>query len=65
MTKGAIIAVSGPVVDVSFEKGSIPAIREELRVTIDGSVRIMEVAQQMLNKYLLFGILASTNSPLL
>ena len=47
MTKGAIIAVSGPVVDVSFEKGSIPAIREELRVTIDGSVRIMEVAQHV------------------
>ena len=47
MTKGTIIAVSGPVVDVSFEKGSLPAIREELRVTVEDSVRIMEVAQHV------------------
>ncbi len=47
MTKGKIIAVSGPVIDVAFEKGSLPAIREELRVETEGFVRVMEVAQHV------------------
>ncbi len=47
MTKGKIVQVSGPVVDVRFEKGSIPAIKDELSISIDGRRRVMEVAQHV------------------
>ncbi|MDC7290376.1 F0F1 ATP synthase subunit beta [Blautia schinkii] len=44
---GKIIRIMGPVVDVRFEKGRIPHIKEALAVEAEGAVRIMEVAQQM------------------
>ena len=47
--KGVIIQVLGPVVDVAFEEGSLPSIRDALEVTLDGQRLVMEVAQQMGN----------------
>ena len=41
---GVINAVSGPVIDVKFEKGCLPKIKEELFVTVSGEKRVMEVA---------------------
>lgn len=46
---GKIVQVSGSVVDVSFERGRIPRIREALTVTLDGKTRVMEVAQHIGN----------------
>ena len=43
--KGKIIQVSGPVVDVEFAGGTLPAIKDALYVTVDGKKRVMEVAQ--------------------
>ncbi len=45
MAKGKIIQVSGPVIDVEFEEGSMPKIREALTVTVEGKEKVMEVAQ--------------------
>lgn len=45
MNIGKIIQISGPVVDVQFEHGHLPKIKEALTVTVDGKVRVMEVAQ--------------------
>ena len=47
MNTGKIVQVSGPVVDVTFEKLPLPRIREALTVTVDGSERVMEVSQHM------------------
>ena len=47
MNTGKILTVAGPVVDCGFEKGRLPAIREMLRVTVRGEVRVMEVVQQL------------------
>ncbi|MDD6763204.1 MAG: F0F1 ATP synthase subunit beta [Clostridiales bacterium] len=45
MNKGRIIQVMGPVVDVEFKPGELPAIKDALEVTVDGKRRVMEVAQ--------------------
>ena len=45
MNTGKIVEVSGPVIDVKFEEGTLPRIREALRVYVDGEERVMEVAQ--------------------
>ena len=47
MTKGKIIQVSGSVVDVAFEKGKLPKIKEALTVSLDDKKRVMEVAQHI------------------
>jgi len=47
---GLIIRVSGSVVDVKFEEGQLPKIREALEVTVDGKKRVMEVAQHVGNR---------------
>ena len=47
MNIGKIIQVSGPVVDVQFEKGQLPKLRDALKVTVDGEERVMEVAQML------------------
>ena len=39
--------ISGPVIDVQFEEGHLPKIKEALSVTLDGKERIMEVAQHI------------------
>ncbi|MDO5391183.1 MAG: F0F1 ATP synthase subunit beta [Eubacteriales bacterium] len=45
MNKGKIIQVLGPVVDVQFEKGELPAIKDALVVENQGRRCVMEVAQ--------------------
>ena len=47
MKYGRIAQISGPVVDVRFEAGDLPKIREALSVELEGQRRIMEVAQHM------------------
>ena len=47
MEKGKIIQVSGPVVDVFFEKGSLPHIKDALTVKSDKNEYVMEVAKHM------------------
>ena len=49
MTKGIVTQVSGSVVDVRFEPGCLPKIKEALSVTVDGEKRVMEVAQHIGN----------------
>lgn len=45
--RGKIVKISGPVADCKFASGELPAIKEALEVTVDGSVRTMEVAQHI------------------
>ncbi len=47
MNAGKIVAVAGPVVDVEFEPGTLPRIREALTVEVNGLRCVMEVAQQI------------------
>ena len=47
MERGIIVQISGPVVDVEILEGDLPKLREELTVEIEGSVRVMEVAQHV------------------
>ncbi|MCQ5144444.1 F0F1 ATP synthase subunit beta [Enterocloster bolteae] len=47
MNTGKIIEISGPVVDVAFERGHLPKMKEALTVSIDGRERVMEVAQHI------------------
>ncbi|MBO8434499.1 MAG: F0F1 ATP synthase subunit beta [Tyzzerella sp.] len=49
MEQGKIIQIMGAVVDVRFPQGSVPKIQEALTVEVDGSKRVMEVAQQLGN----------------
>ena len=44
---GKIVQVSGSVVDVIFESGQIPKIKEALTVTVGTQKRVMEVAQHI------------------
>ena len=44
---GKIIQIPGPVIDVVFEKGDLPKIKEKLTVSLDGEVRTMEVVQHV------------------
>ena len=44
---GSVAGVNGPVVDVAFEKGKLPRIREELSCRVDGEARVMEVSQHI------------------
>ena len=45
MNTGKIIQVSGPVVDVRFDSGIIPRLRDALKVEVQGKERTLEVAQ--------------------
>lgn len=47
MTTGKIIQISGSVVDVEFERGKLPKIKEALTVTLNDEERVMEVAQHI------------------
>ena len=49
MNKGKIIQVMGPVVDVVFEKGELPDIKDALEVENNGKRCVMEVSQHMGN----------------
>ena len=50
MNKGKIVQVMGPVVDVVFEQGELPDIREALEVENNGKKCIMEVSQHLGNR---------------
>lgn len=43
MNQGTITQVLGPVVDVAFEEGTLPRVREALTVDLDGQIKTMEV----------------------
>ncbi len=45
--EGKIVQISGPVVDVSFDAGSLPRIREALYTKLDGKKVFMEVEQHI------------------
>ena len=45
--KGTIVQVMGPVVDVAFQGGTLPEIKEALEVQLDGKRQVMEVAQHV------------------
>lgn len=47
MNMGKIVQISGPVIDVEFENGKLPRIREALSVTVNEKKRVMEVAQHV------------------
>ena len=49
MNKGRIVQVMGPVVDVVFEDGNLPFIKDALEVENSGKTCIMEVAQHLGN----------------
>lgn len=61
MNKGKIIQVMGPVVDVQFDKGSIPEIKEALTVENDGKTLVMEVAQHLGNNQVRCIMMASSD----
>ena len=47
MTKGVIVRVEGSVVDVAFEQGKLPRIREALTVRAGGRQLVMEAARHV------------------
>ena len=47
MNIGKIVQISGPVIDVAFEQGHLPKIKEKLLVSLQGKTRAMEVAQHI------------------
>lgn len=47
MNKGKIVQVMGPVIDVEFENGDLPFIKDALEVYIEGKRLVMEVAQHI------------------
>lgn len=47
MNKGKIVQVLGPVIDVEFENGDLPYIKDALEVINDGRRCVMEVAQHI------------------
>ena len=49
MNKGRTVQVMGPVVDVVFEDGNLPRIKDALQVENNGKTCIMEVAQHLGN----------------
>ena len=49
LPEGKIVQVSGPVVDVKFESGPLPEIRDALTVENQGKTCVMEAAKHMGN----------------
>lgn len=49
VNKGKIVQISGPVVDVEFEDGELPLIRDALEVDNNGKRCVMEVSQHIGN----------------
>ena len=47
MTTGIITQVAGPVVDVHFEPGQLPKIKEVVLAELGGEQRVMEVSQHI------------------
>ena len=44
---GRIVQISGSVIDVKFEQGQLPAIKEALKVKTEDGTRVMEEAQHI------------------
>ena len=61
MEKGKIVEIMGPVVDVEFENGKLPMIKDALTVQLDGKTKVMEVAQQLGNNTVRAIMLASSD----
>lgn len=61
MEKGKIVQVLGPVVDVEFDGGKLPMIKDALTVDVDGKTKVLEVAQQMGNNTVRTIMLASSD----
>ena len=47
MNTGKIIRIAGPVIDVRFENGTLPRIRDALTVENGGKTQVMEVASHI------------------
>ncbi|NLV85731.1 MAG: F0F1 ATP synthase subunit beta [Clostridiales bacterium] len=47
MNIGKIVQISGSVIDVEFETGHLPKIKEALTVEVNDKLRVMEVAQHV------------------
>lgn len=47
---GKIVQITGPVVDVVFQKGELPKIKEKLTVSLKEEIRTMEVVQHLNNQ---------------
>lgn len=60
MEKGKVIQVLGPVVDVEFESGKLPMIKDALEVTRQGEKLVMEVASHIGNNIVRCIVLASS-----
>lgn len=60
MEKGKIVQVLGPVVDVEFESGKLPMIKDALEIILDGKRLVMEVAGHMGNNMVRCIMLASS-----
>ena len=61
MTKGKIVQVMGPVVDVEFTDQNLPSIKDALTVELNGEKRVMEVAQHIGNHTVRCIMLASSD----
>ena len=62
MNIGLIREVSGPVVDVEFPDGTLPRIREALRVEVDGQEKVMEVSQHIGGRIVRCILLSDSNA---
>jgi len=60
MDNGKIVQVLGPVVDVEFDSGKLPMIKDALEVTRDGKRLVMEVASHVGNNIVRCIMLASS-----
>ncbi len=60
MNVGKIVQVLGPVIDVEFQNGELPAIKDALEVHNDGKRLVMEVAQHIGNSVVRCIMLASS-----
>ena len=60
MKTGKIVQVLGPVVDVAFENGELPAIKDALEVQNGDKKCVMEVAQHIGNDVVSCVMLASS-----
>jgi F-type H+-transporting ATPase subunit beta len=60
MERGKIVQVLGPVVDVEFETGKLPMIKDALEVNMDGKRLVMEVSSHIGNNIVRCILLASS-----
>lgn len=60
MDKGKIVQVLGPVVDVEFENGKLPMVKDALEMKLDGKKLVMEVANHLGNNIVRCIMLASS-----